>query len=286
MTQSSHKSEAENLVELEALGEQRFRAHFIHDNTTGALFGGQALGQALAAAQRTKPGWRASNLHGTFLRSGRTDCPIDFEVESVMDSRRFAHRRVQAIQGDKVIFILTCSFHAGEEGLRHEFAEMGTPPAPETLMNLRQLAESGALPLSENQLRFFTGPSLIEMCLEDPVQYHRGKDDPKRNYWFRIPSAGAIASPHDHSALLALMSDFWFPGTIAACHGRKGRECFLVSLNHVMWFHRDVRVDQWLYYQTESDWADHGRGLVHGKIFNRQGEVVASTSQEALLRPL
>jgi acyl-CoA thioesterase-2 len=58
----------------------------------------------------------------------------------------------------------------------------------------------------------------------------------------------------------------------------------VASLDHAMWFHREVRMDQWLLYAMQSPNASKARGLCHGKIFTRNGQRVASVTQEGLIR--
>jgi acyl-CoA thioesterase-2 len=59
----------------------------------------------------------------------------------------------------------------------------------------------------------------------------------------------------------------------------------MASLDHAIWFHRDVRADDWLLYAQESPVAAGARGFARGTIFTRSGELVASVAQEGLMRP-
>ncbi|WP_209044523.1 acyl-CoA thioesterase, partial [Pseudomonas aeruginosa] len=54
--------------------------------------------------------------------------------------------------------------------------------------------------------------------------------------------------------------------------------------DHALWFHRDLRADEWLLYAIDSPWAGNARGFVRGSIFNQSGQLVASSSQEGLIR--
>jgi acyl-CoA thioesterase-2 len=58
----------------------------------------------------------------------------------------------------------------------------------------------------------------------------------------------------------------------------------VASLDHAMWFHRDFRIDDWLLYAMESPSASRARGLSIGRIFTRDGQLVAAVSQEGLIR--
>jgi acyl-CoA thioesterase-2 len=51
-----------------------------------------------------------------------------------------------------------------------------------------------------------------------------------------------------------------------------------------MWFHRAVRIDDWLLYAMDSPSASGMRGFARGSVFTRDGRLVASTAQEGLMR--
>jgi acyl-CoA thioesterase-2 len=60
----------------------------------------------------------------------------------------------------------------------------------------------------------------------------------------------------------------------------------VASLDHAIWFHRPVKVDEWLLYALDSPSASSGRGYCRGQLFNQQGELVASVAQEGLIRKI
>ncbi len=275
---------ATEMLQFDVIGEDRFRARHNLDNMAGVTFGGQALGQSLAAATLTVDNWHCHSINGFFMRGGIIDDTIDYQVERLSDSRRFATRRVTAIQGGRPIFELLCSFHEGEEGVNHQFANLGNPPAPESLIDLQVFAQENKHRLPENIFALLSKPYIFELRMLDMETYFETPDTAFRDYWVRIPSAAQIEDPRDHHSLLALLSDYWLPGTIAIPHGRNTGIKLLASLNHSLWIHAPVNVDQWLLYRTESHWAGSGRGLATGKIFSQSGQLIASVTQEAVLR--
>jgi acyl-CoA thioesterase-2 len=108
---------------------------------------------------------------------------------------------------------------------------------------------------------------------------------PLRRLWYRA----ADALPDDpalHRYLLAYASDFSFLGTAMDPHGTSWLQpgMQVASLDHVMWFHRSFRFDDWLLYVVDSPSASSGRGLVRGQFFDRAGRLVASAAQEGLIR--
>ncbi|MBJ7483165.1 acyl-CoA thioesterase II [Brevundimonas sp.] len=275
---------ATELLGLDIAGEDRFRARVNLDNLAGVTFGGQALGQALAAAGRTAPDWPASSLSGYFLRGGVIDLPIEFEVRRLHDGRRFASRFVEASQLGRPIFSMLCSFHDPDAGVSHQTVTAPDVVGPAGLANLQQLAVSQSDLLAPEVAGIFQRPFPIEVRLIDPGSLHQSTGEHRRDFWFRMPSAQDVELPRDHQALLALMSDYWLPGTIAMGHQGVRTLRSVASLNHSIWFHRPARADAWLLYTTESPWADEGRGLSRGLIFDQQKRLVATVTQEASLR--
>jgi acyl-CoA thioesterase-2 len=108
---------------------------------------------------------------------------------------------------------------------------------------------------------------------------------PHRMVWLRTV-ARLPDNPMLHQYLLAYASDHAFIGTALLPHGvtflTPGLQ--IASLDHVMWFHQPLRVDEWLLHVMDSPMARGARGLVRGRVFTRDGRLVASTAQEGLLR--
>src|SRR4051812_32843335 len=105
------------LLELERLDRDLFRG----ENEPGArerfnLYGGQVAAQALRAAGATVPEARTPHsLHGYFLRRGRVDLPVIFDVDRDRDGGSFSARHVRAVQDGEVIFSMLASFNEPEE---------------------------------------------------------------------------------------------------------------------------------------------------------------------------
>jgi acyl-CoA thioesterase-2 len=98
-----------------------------------ALFGGQVLGQSIAAAYKTVEEERIiHSLHSYFLLPGDAQKPVIYDIENVRDGRSFSSRRVKAIQNGRTIFVMTASFQIPEPGLSHQYAEMPKVPPPMT----------------------------------------------------------------------------------------------------------------------------------------------------------
>ena len=86
--------------------------------------------------------------------------------------------------------------------------------------------------------------------------------------------------------MLAYQSDSWLLGTCTLAHGVTWLTPGMMSasLDHAVWLHDDFRVDDWLLYSCDSPWTGHGRGFNRGSIYTRDGRLVASATQEGLIR--
>jgi acyl-CoA thioesterase II len=274
-----------DLLALERIDRDLFRGRS-QDLGWGMIFGGQVLGQALSAAAQTVPVERAvHSLHGYFVRAGDVRRPILYQVDRLRDGKSFTTRRVAAVQEGEAIFSLEASFQLPEEGFEHQDAMPETPP-PDTLRSELELALSVAEKLPEPLKRIALAERPIEIRpveLRDPL--HPTKQEPRRRMWYRVsdrlPDDAAL-----HRYLLAYASDFSFLGTAMDPHGVSwllgGVQ--VASVDHVMWFHRAFRFDDWLLYVVDSPSASGGRGLVRGQFFDRAGRLVASCAQEGLIR--
>jgi acyl-CoA thioesterase II len=282
---------ARALIALEQVAEHRFRSTFSQDNYQNAIFGGQALAQALAAAQRTVTDWLVHTSSGYFLKPGAVDEPIDYDVEVVRDGRTFAARRVLASQRGKPIFDFLCSFHDQEHGLSHQHGDAVNVPQPEQLVPVLEfvLAHADRLaPQIVARHEQFHNTFPIELRLVDAERVFFDRAAPAiRSYWCRMPSADEIESQADHRCLLSFMSDYWFAGAAGAPHRSPSSaqdDLSFASLNHSLWFHGPVRADEWLLFRTDSPWAGEGRGVARGLVYNRDGRMVASAVQEVSMR--
>jgi acyl-CoA thioesterase II len=275
-------------LDLEPLEVNLFRGQS-RDTGTGRVFGGQVIGQALVAAERTVDLPRVPHsLHAYFLLPGDVAAPIVYQVDRLRDGRSFSARRVQAIQHGRPILSMIASFQGPEPGLEHAAPMPGVPP-PEELTPKRDLvdpwiAEAGSVPpqLAE-ALRM---PSAIEFRPVDPQNPFRPTpSEPRRATWFRAIDR-MPDDPQLHRCILAYASDYPLVGTALLAHGRSGwqRSMIVASIDHALWFHRPARVDEWLLYSMDSPSAQGARGLTRGLIHDRGGRLVASVAQEGLMR--
>lgn len=249
------------------------------------VFGGQVIGQALVAANRTVEGRAAHSLHAYFLRAGDPAVPIIYEVDRIRDGGSFSTRRVVAIQHGHAIFSMAASFHKEEEGLEHQMAMPDVPP-PEDLPSEAELKEKLIERVPAPVKAYWQAERPIEIRFVDLSRYFsRDKHGPSQLVW--IKATGMLGDdPALHQCVLAYASDFTLLDTALIAHGRFvfDPNLMLASLDHAVWFHEPFRADEWLLYAQDSPSSGAARAFCRGTLFTRNGRLVASTAQEGLVR--
>lgn len=274
------------LLALERIEENLFRGQS-QDLGWGNVFGGQVLGQALSAAVQTVPAERhAHSLQAYFLRVGDAKKPIVYDVDRIRDGSSFTTRRVVAIQNGQAIFNLAASFQKLEPGFEHH-DQMPAAPSPDTLLTEQEriAAYAGRLPKMLRDRAVAERPFVVKPVETDDDPFLPAAKPPRRMVWLKTPER-LPDDPALHRYLLAYASDYSFLTTSMLPHGvtwlTPGMQ--VASLDHAMWFHEALRVDEWLLYVIDSPAAHGARGLVRGQFFTAGGRLVASTAQEGLIR--
>ncbi|QJR82596.1 acyl-CoA thioesterase II [Alteromonas pelagimontana] len=275
-----------SLLELEKIEASLFRGQS-WDLGFAALFGGQVLGQALAAAYQTvEPGRIAHSFHTYFLLPGDAKKPVVYEVESVRDGRSFSARRVKAVQDGRNIFYMTASFQTSEEGMSHQFAQMPDVPPPEDVQSDITFYEDNYEKIARPMREALSYHRPVDIRTINAAQSFRARpSEPTRKIWLRAREAlGDNLSLHQ--ATLAYASDYHFLSTSLQPHGISltDKNLRIATIDHAMWFHREVNFNDWLLYVMDSPFSGNARGIVKGQIFNQAGDLVASTMQEGLMR--
>ena len=272
------------LLDLAPVGNDHFSGDS-QDLGFPSVFGGQVLGQALMAASRTVEHRLAHSLHAYFLRPGNPREPIDYEVQRVRDGGSFSTRRVMAKQRDKEILSAMVSFQVAEEGLEHQ-VDMPDAPGFETLpteLDQRRKLEAYMPERSRERLLQKRSIEIRPVDQGDPLKPI--PKPPRKQHWFR--ALGELPDdPILHRCLLAYASDFGLLATSINPHGMTFMDprMQVASLDHAIWFHREFRMDDWLLYDMDSPSSSCGRGFNRGNLYNTNGKLVASTTQEALIR--
>jgi acyl-CoA thioesterase II len=272
------------VMTLERLEMNLFRGES-RDIGSPQVFGGQVLGQALVAATATADERTVHSLHAYFLRRGDFNSPIVYEVDRALDGKHFSSRRVVAIQHGRQIFNMSASFQQAETGLDHQIS-IPDVPTPESLPDIeshyRRVADK--LPAAARRILEQKRPFEFRP-VHEPDTLRREKSPPLKYIWFRtVDKLGDDEALH--RSLLAYVSDFHLLDTALKPHGISmiSPKLVIASIDHAMWFHRSVRVDDWLLYAIDSPSASGARGFTRGSVFARDGRLVASAAQEGLIR--
>lgn len=277
-----------DLLDLEQLDLNLFRSRCHQENHRQHLFGGQVLGQSLVAAAKTCSDRQPHSIHGYFLRAGTSKMPVIYDVDPIRDGGSFTTRRVVARQHGKAIFSMAISFHKAEPGFAHADAPRSIPPLPadDAPAQTRQALLDLGLPLE--MIEGMPSNTLIDFVPVDATPYAKVEATEARGqFWFRsrhrLPE-----DPDLHNCALLFASDMGLMATSVFPHPVSvfSDKLMPASLDHALWFHNAVDMNEWLLYETDSPWAGNARGFSRGKIFTAEGELVASTAQEGLIRPL
>ena len=272
------------LLRLERIEDNIFRGDS-RDIGSPQVFGGQVIGQALSAAQNTVEGRVAHSLHAYFLRRGDVKSPIIYEVDRARDGGSFSNRRVVAIQHGRPILNLAASFQSPEEGLEHQF-DMPEVPGPDGIKDLTEVAKDMLEYIPSKMRRFLTDKRPFEFRHVEPVDFEvPQKLPPKKHIWIRAVDV-LPDNPVLHQNLLTYVSDYELLGTATLPHGLSFTRgsVIMASLDHALWFHGEVKMDEWLLYAMDSPNSSAARGLARGQFFTQDGRLVASTTQEGLMR--
>lgn len=272
------EDELVRILELEQIELDMYRGHTL-DKDRGRIYGGQVVAQALSAAYRTVEGRVCHSLHSYFIRPGDPKIPILFKVERVRDGGSFAVRRVIAIQHGKQIFNLAASFQTPEEGFEHQ-SDMPAAPDPDSLKNEEELwVEAGRDPAERR-----VWPVEVRPC--DPQPHDKPQVLPPLDMcWFRARASLGADVVLNQCALaygtdMTLLDCSLRPHAVVWSDGRLQ----VASLDHSLWFHKATDFHQWHLYVQDSPSASGGRGFNRGAIYTRDGVLVASAAQEALIR--
>lgn len=253
----------------------------------GRIFGGQVLAQCIMAAGRTVPEINAGkprhihSLHGYFLRPGDSSKPVRFAVERLRDGGSFSARRVHAIQNRAPIMSVIMSFQEDADGIDHQVS-MPQAADPESLPTTAELVGDIDHPFAQH----WAHGRAIDVRHVDPAIYLApGPRQANQSLWMKAP----VTLPDDpllHAAVLAYASDFTMLEAAMRANGvawsTPGYRA--ASLDHAMWFHRPARIDEWVLFAQESPSASGGRGLGTGKLFTKDGTLVATVAQEGMMR--
>lgn len=276
-------------LRLEKLSEFSYKG--INETVgTATVFGGQVLAQSISAAYKTITNSRVlHSLHSYFLEPGDLNLPITYDVSIMRDGGSFSTRRVTAKQGDVVIFILAASFHKVEEGYEHQVAIKTDIKQPEDLLSWNDMLEQFEDFLPQSVKDFLSIPRPMTFKPTRVVNPLDMKDlPPFSDVWFKFNCVNDKLSLAEKQQMLTYASDYNILTTALNTHGSKAHfgNTQMASLDHSMWFFRDFDVNDWLLFSIDVPSTHGARGFSRGNIFTRDGKLIASVTQEGLMRPM
>jgi acyl-CoA thioesterase-2 len=262
-----------SLLTLEPLGEDRFGARFEGEPEGGPTFGGDLLARAIMAATHTCEGKRLSSVHARFLRAVPAQRPLEFRVDRLTNGRRLAHRRVEIRSEERRLFELGACFTAGDEGVAYQEAAFpGDFPLPEALPSEEEYAHTAGWEDWEPWMMEWRWQGVPAAANEASTWLG----------WVRLAQPESLDAGQ-HAAALAYMSDVHSDWAVSRRVGGEHPRDRFISLDHALWIHRPLRWDDWLLVRSRSDVANGSRALTHREVFTRDGELLTTVAQEALL---
>lgn len=283
-------------LELTEVTPQVFDRAF--EATTGYVpwpkaYGGDMVAQASLAAMRTVADKHLHSSHSYFMRPVDIGAPVRYEVEVLRDGRGYATRQVRAFQNGKPAFVMLASFAAGGKGAEFSspMPDMASPDdlpsSAEYLADAPGHEDAVDPHHTRNAIDYWSYGRSFDMRHVPGPLYLRveGEQVAHQGVWIRsfdrLPDDEQL-----HRAALAYACDYTIIEPTLRALGIAWADEGLVtaSLDHAMWFHRPARVDDWLLYAQESVNATDERGLGKGRFFTRDGQLVATVLQEALIK--
>ena len=273
---------------------------------SGRAYGGEVVAQAVEAMTRTVEDARPiHSLHGYFLRAADVTRATTWEVDRLRDGRTVSSRAVRGHQAGRVIFQGLASFQLAGKGPEHEVPMPAGIPGPEELPTSAEvLAGTDVRDTTywshERSFDMRHWPSPVYVHVTDvtdvtdvgdvgdvaDVDDLGASDEPDfQVVWLRsydrLPD-----DPRLHRTALAYLCDYTMLEPALRRHRTAWADEGLMtaSLDHAMWWHRDdARVDEWIAFVQQSPAASHGRGTGYGRLYTRQGELIATVMQEGVL---
>ncbi|GMT16394.1 hypothetical protein PFISCL1PPCAC_7691, partial [Pristionchus fissidentatus] len=261
-------------------------------------YGGLLCAQSLAAADKTVP--TELNCHSfqcNFILQVNSDVPVTYHVKRLFDGRSFATRFVECKQEGNVMFAALVAYQRPEPHSIEHQSSMPDVPRPEDCEDFdTSWCFHQAWTPPEYRTKFedvdFSDPNRLRIFhpyhnrCTDARHFHTTKDGTDKHYFwtqYKFPIEETFRS---HAHALLYISDNSNAMVVFNAHTRNGFTASMVfSLNHTIYFHgRPFNVNDWILFEMESPSAAHGRGLCRGRIWNAQGELIASISQEVVIR--
>ncbi|MEI7860347.1 MAG: acyl-CoA thioesterase domain-containing protein [Acidimicrobiales bacterium] len=233
--------------------------------------GSQLVAQAVVAASKELPQYRVRSIQAIFTRAVDDERSHRLDIDVTHRGRTFAGAVVTVLQGDRRCASLTVLLDTPADDVIRHASALPTVGSPVDAIPFD-------MPMDGRELRL-VGTS----DPNDPDEV----GPPVLNAWLRyqpVPSRddlarALIAHFTGHLSISTTMRPHRGVGTALA---HKGLSTAVMSIS--LTFHDPVTWDGWLLYHHESTQVGGGMSYVRGQVFTEEGILLASFSQEGMIR--
>jgi len=265
-----------NLVEVAQISEDTFSGSCLA-GATRRIFGGQVAAQAMRSATLISPEKR--DIHSfscIFLRPGIPEYEVRYVVTELRNGKSLSTYRVDAYQNiegnESLILTSTSSFHIQEKSQNYQDKMPSVIPSEECGLAIY------TPPGSSSRVR-----EPIDLRWPDEPPNSMVSSQPRQMTW--VKSRDKLPDePLVHACALAYITDLTLAYTAHRPLNDIKSTLNGASLDHSMHFHRPFRADEWVLFEQEANSFSGSRSISSGKIFAKDGLLVASVRQEALVR--
>ncbi|KAL4814371.1 thioesterase-like superfamily-domain-containing protein [Aspergillus spinulosporus] len=307
-------------ISVETIGPELFQARFNPErqgNTASYSYGGCALGVGVQAACQTAPeGYNLYSVTGNFLAPVLTDSKVTCSVRRLRDTRTFATRQVEISQVQnattRICVIMLADFHRKEN---NSLLEYSSPPdhiysKPESCLTPQEIGQSKVEQgiISNESLSFYntlfgltprffetrqapegiSAHNLHGMVKYQPEPPHQARlplTAKTSADWFRCRTS--LPARSDHYAGLTWMLDAYLSFTPLAHSGMfldDAAACATLDFA-IRFFCDEFDLCDWLLREIKTVAGGEARTYTEGRVWNERGKLVASMSQQSILRP-
>lgn len=264
-----------DLFDAEPAGENRFTAPtgIAGTDERQVVEGSQILAAAIVAVAKRFPGKSVRSAHAVFARAVMVGPPVELDIDVISEGRSTATAVVAASQnGKRAITITVFTDVPSGDVIRHHL------PRPEVAGPAD--AHVSPMPMTGRQLRLV---DVVDVNSPDEV------GPPELHAWLHydpIPSRDDLAK-----ALIAYFTGHLGISTTMRAHEGIGTAQAHLTVSTApmtitVSFHEPVHWDGWLLYSHESTQVGSGMSHVRGTVHTEEGELIASFSQDGMIRPL
>lgn len=267
----------EALIEVSQISSYAFEGRCL-TGARGRIFGGQVAAQAFRAASLlVTPEYKPDSSYSLFLRPGNPALPVLYKTTELKSGRSLSNFRIDALQKSEdgietLILTALASFHIDEPGPNYQDAMPNTISAEEC-------TKTDYIPPGSNPA--VRAP--IEFRWPDPLAISLEPTPARQQTWFKSKSS-LSDDPSIHASALIYISDLTLTRTAHMPLRNLNSSNLGASLDHTLWFHRPFYAHDWMLFVQETTSLASARAISNGKLFSASGELIASASQEALIR--